>query len=203
MFVELLDGQTIQGATVFRLHTMQFDPTMMRERIAARVFAAMHVPVPRVVHAEVQVAVSDQEPRSLGLYTAIEALDAGFLKRNQIPDTSLVMQTDGLNSIQYIGDEWTAYAPLFRATRVPDKQQQNRMIAFAKLIGDADDAEFDSKIETFISTEALLRYVAANSLTSNLTGFSSLGANDFLCLDSTGMIHVVASEMEVALGGSV
>ncbi len=203
LFLELLEGEPIEGSRRFRLHTMQFDPTMLRERIAAHIFATLKVPVSRVIHAEVELTVGEQKPRRIGLYAALEAVDAEFLTRNEIPATSLVMQTNGLNSMQYVGDEWTAYAPLFRAARVPTKQEQDRIIAFAKLIGDANDDEFKSRINEFIDTSALLRYVAGNSLTSNLTGFSSIGVNDYLCLAPSGRFHLVTGEMEVALSGSV
>jgi putative membrane-bound dehydrogenase-like protein len=203
LFLELLDGEPIAGSTRFRLHTMQFDPTMLRERVAAHVFAAMHVPVSRVMHAEVELVVGGKEPRSIGLYAALEAVDAALLSRNEMPATSLMIQTNGLNTIQHFGDEWTAYAPLFRMTRLPTKQEQDRIIAFAKFVGDTNDQEFSAKIDDFIDTSSLLRYVAANSLTSNLTGFSNIGANDYLCLAPDGKFHFVASEMEVALSGSV
>ena len=203
MFLELLEGEPIEGSRRFRLHTMQFDPTMLRERVAAHVFAKMNVPVSRVIHAEVELVVGEQEPRRIGLYAALEAVDTEFLTRSEIPAMSLMMQINGLNSIQYIGDEWAAYAPLFRTTRVPTKQEQDRIIAFAKLIGEASDDEFKSTINEFIDTSALLRYVAGNSLTSNLTGFSSIGANDYLCLAPDGKFHVITSEMDVAMSGAV
>ena len=203
LFLELLEGKPIEGSRRFRLHAMQFDPTMLRERVAAHVFAKMKVPVSRVIHAEVELVVGEQEPQRIGLYTALEAVDAELLTRNEIPAMSLMMQINGLNSIQYIGDEWTAYSPLFRATRVPTKQEQDRIIALAKLIGEASDDEFKATINEFIDTSALLRYVAGNSLTSNLTGFSSIGANDYLCLAPDGKFHVITSEMEVAMSGAV
>ncbi len=113
MFIELLDGHDIQGCTSLRLHTMQLDPTMVREQITSHVFAALSVPITRTAHAEVSFVVADKEPRTIGLYTALEAVDAGFLKRNEIPESSLMMQTNGLNGLQYIGDDWTGMLDFF------------------------------------------------------------------------------------------
>lgn len=197
-------GRSILGCKSFRLHTMQFDPTMMRERVTAHIFDRMKVSAPRIGHAEVSMVSGASEPTVLGLYTILESVDESFLKRNDIPSDSLVMQTNGLNSIQYVGNEWSAYAPLFRTARVPSKIEQDRIIAFAKLIAVASEEEFKSQIEKYVDVSALLRYIAANAITSNLTGFSSIGANDYLCLDSaTGQFHFIASEMEIALSGSV
>ena len=204
MHLTLAEGRSILGSKSFRLHTMQFDPTMMRERVTAHIFDRMKVPAPRVGHAEVSMASGVSEPKLQGLYTILESVDESFLMRNAIPSDSLVMQTNGLNSIQYIGNEWTAYAPHFRTARVPSKIEQDRIIAFARLIAVASEEEFKSQIEKYVDVSALLRYIAANAITSNLTGFSSIGANDFLCLDSaSGQFHFIASEMEIALSGSV
>ncbi len=203
MFAECLDGKNIDGVTSFRLHTMQLDQTLLRERIAAHVFASIEATVTRTAHAEVSIVVGDSEPNFIGLYTILEAVDASFLARNNIPESSLLLQINGVNTIAYAGNDWNVYAPLFRSKSVPNKAQQDRLIAFAKLIGDAPNKEFDDKIGEFIDANSLLRYRVANSLTSNLTGLSSIGANDTLCLDADGKFHIVASQMETALGGSI
>lgn len=95
-----------------------------------------------------------------------------------------------------------AYAPLFRTADAASESRQARSIAFAKLISEATNEDFEAKIGEFIDTDSLLRDVAANSLTSNLTGMSSVGANDYMCLDADGRFHIVASQMETPLGGS-
>ena len=203
MFVELLDGKSIQGATAFRLHSMVFDATLMRELSATHVFADLEVPVPRSTHAEVTFAVRGSPSQKLGLYTALEVVDAALLKRSQISEESLILQINGLSSLQYVGDEWTAYAPLFRGARPPSRAQQERIIAFVKLISESSEEEFASRIVEYINVEGLLRYVAANTLTSNLTGLATIGVNDFLCLDPDGKLHLVASDLEISMGGSV
>ena len=203
MFVELLDDKTIQGAEAFRLHPMVFDTTLMREIVATHLFAELRVPVPRSTHAELSLRVRGGEPQKLGLCTALEVVDAEFLKRLEISPETLILQINGLNSLQYLGAEWTTYTPMFRGTPLPNEAQRARIIAFAKLINESGGDEFASKIAQFINTQHLLRYVAANSMTSNLTGLATLGVHDFLCLDPQGQFHLVASDLEISLGGSV
>ncbi|QDV42662.1 CotH protein [Stieleria neptunia] len=161
------------------LHTMQFDQTMLRERITSHVFASLDVAVTRTAHAELSLKVGKQKPEFVGLYTILEAVDATFLSRNGIPQSSLLSQTNGLNTIRYTGDRWDAYTRVFRSNKPANDEQQTRIIEFAKLIDEATDEAFDAKIGDFISTDELLRYLAANSLTSNVTGMSTIGTNDF------------------------
>ncbi|MEO9932678.1 DUF7133 domain-containing protein [Rhodopirellula bahusiensis] len=203
MFIQLLDGHDIQGVSSFRLHTMQFDQTMLRERITSHVFASLDATVTRTAHAELSLKVGNKKPEFIGLYTILEAVDATFLSKNGIPETWLVSQTNGLNTIRYAGENWNAYARTFRSSQRPSDKQQTRIIEFAKLIDEATDEEFDARISDFINTDELLRYLAANSLTSNVTGMSTIGTNDFLCLDAEGRFHIIANQMETALGGSV
>lgn len=203
MFIQLLDGHDFRGVTSFRLHTMQFDQTMLRERIASHVFASLNATVTRTAHAELSLKVGKQEPEFVGFYTILESVDANFLRRNGIPESSLLSQTNGLNTIRYAGDQWNAYAPTFRNSQPPNGKQQARIIEFTKLIDEATDEDFDAKIGDFISTDELLRYLAANSLTSNVSGMSTIGTNDFLCLDDEGRFHIIANQMETALGGSI
>jgi putative membrane-bound dehydrogenase-like protein len=203
MMVELVDGETIDGHSAFRLHTMQFDPDLVRERIAAHMYSALKVPVTRVGHVQVEFVIGDNAPQSLGLYAVVEVVSGDFLANNGIATTSLVMQFNGLNSIQYLGDEWSAYAPMFRTARIPSKAEQDRIIAFAKWVLESSDSEFKSRLSEFIDVDSMLRYIAAGSMTSNLTGFATIGANDYLVLDPQGKFHLIASELEIALGGSV
>lgn len=203
MFIQLLDGHDIQGVTSFRLHTMQFDQTMLRERITSHVFASLDATVTRTAHAELSLKVGRKKPELIGLYTILEAVDATFLSRNGIPESSLVSQTNGLNTIRYAGESWNSYVRTFRSSKRPSDKQQARIIEFAKLIDEATDEEFDKRIGDFINTDDLLRYLAANSLTSNVTGMSTIGTNDHLCLDADGRFHIVANQMETALGGSI
>lgn len=203
MYVELLDGHKIVGASSFRLHTMQFDPTMLRERVGSHVYTSFKANATRSTHAELSFVVGDKEAEHIGLYTVLESVDGNFLKQKGIQESSLLIRTRGLTTIQYLGNDWNAYGRLFRTNRVPNEKQKARIIEFARLIDNASDDEFHSSIQEFVDVEKLLRYVAASSATSNLTGMASIGANDFLCLDGNGKFHVIASEMEIALGGSV
>ncbi|QEG43817.1 CotH protein [Roseimaritima ulvae] len=203
MFVELLQGHEIQGVRRFRLHTMQFDPTLMRERLAAHVFASLQATVTRTAHAELSLVVGDQQADLIGLYTVAEAVDEHFLTRHHIAETSLRMQTNGLGTIRFAGENWSAYAPMFRTHGVPSQQQQRRIMAFTRWISESSDREFAEQVDGFIDVESLLRYLAANCLTSNLTGMSTLGANDIFCLDAEGKFHIVAAQLETALGGAV
>lgn len=203
MFVEFLDERSVQGISAMRLHSLQFDPTMMRELVAARIYERMGVPVPLARFVELSIQSENTAPKPIGLYVALEAVDGALLERTGLDKSSLLVQINGLGSLAYLGDDWTAYAPGFRSRRPFSSDEQARVIAFTKLITLSNDQEFTAQIESYLNTDAFLNYLASATITSNLTGFSSLGVNDYLCLDATtGLFHMVAAELETALGSA-
>ncbi len=203
LFFEVSGDETIDGAKRFRLHTMQFDPTMLRERTAVHLFAGLQVPIPRVIHAEVRFKIGEREPHYLGLYTLLEAVDENLLQRHGIPAESVRLQINGLQSIQYLGDEWSLYAPFFRSVGPVNRTEQRRIIEFAKFVSQSDEAEFTRRIGEFINVDATLRYFAAITLCSNITGFSNIGVNDFICISPGEQpFSFVANELETTLGNA-
>ena len=191
------------NGTQWRLHALLFDGTTLRERAAVHLFSDLQVPTPRVAHAEVILHIADQAPRRVGLYVLREAVDDVWVARQGLPAGALRLQSNGLNSWQYLGDEWTAYAPLFRVNRPPVAAEQQRIMAFAKLLGSGSADEFNTQISDYLDVDEFLRYVAAQAITANVTGFSTLGVNDIICLDmTTGRFTFVANELETALGSA-
>jgi putative membrane-bound dehydrogenase-like protein len=187
----------------FRFHNLQFDPTLVRERVSLHVAGMLGVPAPRIAHVELSLRVGGAEPRYLGLYTMLEVIDESLLTQQGLAAESLRLQTNGLGSLQYLGDQWSAYEPLFRASRELTADEKKRVIEFAKLIGESSDAEFSERLGDFIQPDGLIRYFALQVLVGNVTGFSTIGTNDYLCLDpTTGRFTLFATELETALGGA-
>jgi putative heme-binding domain-containing protein len=189
--------------SAFKFHNLQFDPTMVRERVAVGVANMLQVPAPRIAHVEISLRVGQAEPRYLGLYTMLEAIDDAFLQRNKIDSDAVRLQTNGLGSLQYLGEEWTPYESLFRASRPLSPAEKKRVIEFCKLVSQSSEAEFSERLGEFVDPESLARYLAFQVLVSNVTGFSTIGTNDIMCLDAkTGRFTMVAAEIETALGGA-
>jgi hypothetical protein len=70
-------GRRVFGLDGLVLNNMVEDPTMLRENLGARVFAALGVPAPRAGYAEVFV-----NGQRFGLYALIEPADERFLARH-------------------------------------------------------------------------------------------------------------------------
>lgn len=203
LVIELMDGLQYRGANTFRLHTMQFDPSMMREQTAAKIFDAMKVPVPKGFYTEVSLEVPGEEAQYLGLYSAFEAVDSNLLMKHRFSPQTVLTQPLGLQTIRDLGDQWLPYAGIFRPQVPLTLDQQQRFIALVDWISNSDDQQFVADLPKFFDIDELLRYLAANAILSNVTGFSGIGTNDYLCLDpQTNRFRLISAEFETALGSA-
>src|SRR5207245_1700773 len=73
----------------------------------------------------------------------------------------------------------------YRPRREPDLASKERLKAFTKLVNQASEEEFRQQIGAFLDLDRFLRFVAVNSLLTNLDSFVGLGHNYFLYLDPT------------------
>jgi hypothetical protein len=74
------------------------------------------------------------------------------------------------------------------------------VIAFATLVNNASDEQFEQQIDSYIDVEAFLRYLAANALSANLESFLALGHNYTLYLDpKTNKFQFIPGDLEFSL----
>ncbi|HEY1187229.1 MAG TPA: PVC-type heme-binding CxxCH protein [Gemmata sp.] len=193
--------QQWNGLSGVQLHAMPLDPSKAREALAYSVFRAAGVPAPRTAFAEVTLTVPGKHDKEyLGLFTVVEDVDARFLASAFGSDKGLAMRPFGIRGIDHLGDDWDRYKAQYRPHREATKGEAQRVIAFAKLVNQATDAEFQKRIGEFIDVDAFLRFLAANALTANLESFFALGHNYTLYLDPKGhKFHFVPGDLEFAL----
>ncbi len=192
------EAQSFGGLSGVQLHAMPLDPSKAREALAYSTFRACGVPAPRTAFAEVTLSVPGRyDKESLGLYTVVEDVDARLLSRQFGTGDGLAMKPFRLRGIDFQGEAWNAYKELYQPRREATAEEQQRVIAFAKLINTATDAEFEQQISSFIEIDAFLRYLAANALTANLENFLALGHNYTLYLDpQSNRFHFIPGDLE-------
>jgi putative membrane-bound dehydrogenase-like protein len=193
--------QQWNGLDSITLHSMPLDPSKAREALAFSIFRAAGVPAARTTFAEVSLTVAGRHDRELlGLYTLVEGVDDRFLGQHFGGDDGLLLRPFGIRGIDFLGEDWAAYTRSYRPHREATEDEQQRVIAFARLVNEAGDDEFREQIASFIDVEAFLRFLAANALTSNLESFFVLGHNYSLYLDpATNRFAFIPGDLEFSL----
>ena len=96
-------------------------------------------PAPRTAFAEVTLTVPGKYDKEyLGLYTVVENVDRPFLEDRFGTDKGLLMKPFQVRSLDYLGDDWERYQGQYRPQSEPTKDEAKRVIAFAKLVNQAE-----------------------------------------------------------------
>ncbi len=201
-FERQVKGREFGGIQELCLNNNFNDPTQMREVLAYDLFRRAGLPASRTAYAKVWLTVPGQfERRYLGLYTVVEPVEGGFLKRHFGSKKGLLTKPEGLRGIEYLGNDWPPYAGRYEPkTKVRDADAR-RLIAFARFIEEADDVTFAAKLGNYASPETLLRFIALNALLANMDSFLGNGHNYYLYVHpQTGLAHFVAWDLNEAFG---
>jgi putative membrane-bound dehydrogenase-like protein len=194
-------GPNFHGLLALHLHAMPLDPAKAREVLAQSVFRTAGVPAPRTAFAEVTLTVPGKYDREyLGLYAVIEDVDKRFLQDRFGTDRGLLMKPFQVRSVDHFGDDWERYKGLYRPQTEATKEQAARVMAFARLVNQASDDDFKKDIDTYLDVDEFLRFLAANTLTSNLQSAFALGHNYNLYLHpDTNKLLFLPSDLEFSL----
>src|SRR5205823_2357852 len=126
-------------------------------------------PAPRTTFAQVMMSIPGKyDHELLGLYTVVEQVDKTFLKDRFKDGTGLLMKPERLRGLEYLGDNWERYKNQYQPKHDATPEQARRVIAFARLINQANDTQFNKEIDSFLDVDAFLRFIAVNALIVNL-----------------------------------
>lgn len=188
-----------RGSKSINLHCGVADPSKYREVLGYSLYRAAGVPAPRSGYAEVRITVPGKHDRELlGLYTVTEEVDGAFLRDRFGSAAGLLMKPEGVREIEYRGDRWDRYKGPHRPKRDATADEGKRVVAFARLIHKAEDAEFAKEIDSFINTDQYLRYLAVTAFIANPDSFFALGHNYYLYLHPNGKFQFIPWDLDRA-----
>jgi spore coat protein H len=82
-----------------------------------------------------------------------------------------------------LGEDWAAYAPIYDPKTKLTPAQERRLMALAKFVSTAEDAQFAAGIGDLIDVPEFARFLAGQSLLANYDSILSNGQNFLLYLD--------------------
>ena len=179
-----VSGQKVDGLTMLNLHSGVSDPTRARESLSYAFFRDAGVPTPRTSLAELILTVPGKyDGEYVGVYTLVEQVNKGFLKQHFQDGKGMLLKPEGLTrGPTYLGSTWKAYEDRYKPEDKPKDEQKKRLVDFTKLISDGTDEEFSREIGSYLEIEAFLKFIAANTLLSNLDSYLGFGHNYYLYL---------------------
>ncbi len=176
-------GRKFLGVEELYLNNNVNDATQMREVLAYELFRRAGLPAPRTAFAQVYLTIPGRAERQhLGLYTLVEAVEDGFLKRSFGAKEGLLLKPEMMQGLPYLGPNWNRYLDRYLPKSDATPADTARFIEMVKFMGEASAAEFAGGIRNYLDPEAFLRFVALNSILANVDSFIGNGHNYYLFL---------------------
>ncbi len=176
--------QNLAGAKMLNFGNLVADGSSLNDALGYEYFREIGVPAPRTAYAFVSITIAGQmERRPLGLYVMVENLDSPFLKKWYGSKKMTLFKPVTLTLFKHLGDDWKAYERIYDPKTKASPEATQRVIDFAKLVTNADDATFGARVGEFIDLEAFAKFIAGLTLQSSYDGFLNNGQNYFMVHD--------------------
>ncbi|HEY4263202.1 MAG TPA: CotH kinase family protein, partial [Schlesneria sp.] len=200
-FNRFVEDQRFHGLQQLNLHNNVMDPTHVRQALSYPVFQAAGVPAPRTAFAEISLTIDGEcDHELLGLYTIVEDVDKAFLKQHFQTSKGMLLKPEGTHGLEYKGEDWAAYEWYEPKTNVR-KSDARRFISTLRLIHQADDEQFRREIDSYLDIDEFARFLAANTLLSNLDSFLTHVHNYYLYLSpASNKLMVLPWDMDLSMG---
>jgi RNA polymerase sigma factor (sigma-70 family) len=177
-------GQKLGGLDELTFDSLVFDYSCMSEALAYEFFRDAGVPAPRTAYAWLSVSVAKQwERKPMGLYVMEEAVDDAFAAERFGSRKTPLFKPSTYKLFEYMGDDWSAYAPSYDLKTEATPGQRQRIIDFAHLVTSASDQEFAERVGGFLDLDEFARFLAVLVVLPNYDSILTTGQNYYLYLD--------------------
>jgi RNA polymerase sigma factor (sigma-70 family) len=181
---EFVPGQKLAGLDELTFSCLAGDYSGLCEALAYEFFRDAGVPAPRTAYAWLSASVTTQwEQKPLGLFLMEEAVDNEFAKERFGSKATPIFKPVTYKLFEHLGDEWSAYAPIYDLKTKATPEQQQRVIDFARLVSSATDAEFAAQVGDFLELDKFARFLAGHVLLPSYDSILSRGQNFYMYLD--------------------
>lgn len=178
-FNHYASGQRFAGHKALVLDNLWQDPTLVRERLALRLYEAMGVPAPREVFVRVFVNGAYE-----GLYALVEEINAQMLTRIG-NDEGVLFEYKFLGPYraQDLGTALDPYVPLFEARTHESRPVDTLYAPLRDLLaasGAATGESWRSMVDSRLDLRQMLTYLAVETFTADNDGLLGYdGMNNF------------------------
>jgi spore coat protein CotH len=179
------------------------DASAMREYLAYELFRKSGLCAGRSAFVKLSITVEGAfRKKSYGLYTAVEQVDAAFLRKcfGNAEGTLFKPEVFGADPLQYRSDNPRDYAKceLKHGELHPDYDE---LIQLMKLADKAPEEDFARKVGDLLDVDSFLKFLAVNALLANYDSYIGTGHNFYLYFDApNGKFVFIPWDLNEAFG---
>ncbi|WP_168161221.1 CotH kinase family protein [Desulfatibacillum aliphaticivorans] len=184
-----VDGQKLLGMKKINLNNNYKDPSYMRERLGYDMMRSLDIPAPRLAYVNLYINGSLH-----GLYTLVEQVDSEFLENNFNNPEGDLYKPDGTGSdLLWIDSDFTSYSGLDLKTN----EDSSDNMAFINMV---DELNNGSGLESVISVDGVLRYLAVSTALSNLDSYQGTLAHNYYIYEQDGVFSIIPWDLNESFG---
>jgi spore coat protein CotH/DNA-directed RNA polymerase specialized sigma24 family protein len=177
-------GQKLGALDELTLNSLVWDYSCLSDALGYEFFRDAGVPSPRTAYAWLSTSLSGQwYKKPSGLYLMVEPVDKAFAADRFGAKNTAIFKPVTYNLFEHLGEDWSAYAPIYDLKTKATPEEQRRIIEFARLVSFANDAEFAARVAEFLDLDEFARFLAAEVLLSNYDSILLDGQNFYMYLD--------------------
>ncbi len=195
-------GQKLTGVTKLNFNNNIMDASWMNEPLSYALFRDAGVPAPRTSYARLYVTVPGVYDHSyFGLYSLIENPDNKWAHETFGVKNGLILKPSTRELFQYRGDDWGKYSKTYDPKTEPTDAQTQRVIDLAKLVSQADDAEFARQLPDYLDLDEFARFMSVTVWLSTLDSVLAMGQNFVIYLHpKTNKFQFVPWDLDHSFG---
>jgi spore coat protein H len=195
-------GRRLGGATKLNLHNNVADPSWMNEPLSYQLFREAGVPAPRTSYARVYLSVPGQfDHQYLGLYSIVENIDNAFARDRFGTTRGAIFKPVVRSPFDDLGDSWSEYRQAYDPKTPVSDREAARVIAFAKFVSHASDADFAARVGEFLDLDEFARFMAVTVWLSNTDSLLGMGQNYVVYLHPmTGLFLFLPWDLDHSFG---
>ncbi len=197
-------GQKLAGLTTLNFQNNITDIGWMNEVLAYRLYRDAGALAPRTTYAQVYLTIEgEREKRYLGLYSVSENVDENFVEERFGTRKGAIFKPSTQDLFADWGPEWAAYNQAYDPKTDLTGAEQQRLIALARLVSNAPDAEFAATIGDYVDLDDFARYCAVLVWLDNFDSLLQNGQNFYTYLHpNTNRMHFIAWDQDFSFGNS-
>ena len=199
---EFVKGQKIAGESKLNFHNNVTDVAWMHEPLAYELYRAAGVPAPRTSYARVTLnAAGAHTNRFLGLYSIVENLDNNWAEQHFGSKKGAIFKPVTRELFKFQGTDWAKYNQAYDPKTDLTPRQQQRVYDFARLVSEADDAEFARRLPEYLDVDEFSRFMAVTVWLSSTDSILMMGQNFVMYLHpKTDRFQFIPWDLDRAFG---
>src|SRR4051812_14037367 len=154
-------GQKLAGVSEFNFHNMVADSSRISDTLGYEFFREAGVPASRTAYAYLSTRTHGTRQHPLGLYVMAEPVNGAFMAERFGSKNVPLFKPVTYELFKYLGDDWSAYEAIYDLKTSATVAQRRRVLDFARLVTEADDAQFAAHLGDFVDLDEFSRFLAA------------------------------------------